>query len=87
MNAKEFYEFQLNDKTSVVGRQDKDEIIMLMEEYHKYKVKNCNAPAVSKSVSLEGLELLLAYAEWREGFVLLRRQSAASLVDEFISQQ
>jgi hypothetical protein len=46
MNAKEFYEYQLNDKTSVVGRQDKDEIIMLMEEYHKYAVKNCSIPAV-----------------------------------------
>ena len=46
MNAKEFYEFQLNDKTSVVGRQDKDEIIMLMEEYYRYKVKTCNKPAV-----------------------------------------
>jgi len=46
MNAKEFYEYQLNDKTSVVGRQDKDEIIMLMEEYHNYKVKNCSIPTV-----------------------------------------
>jgi hypothetical protein len=36
MNAKEFYEYQLNDKTSSVGRQDKEEIISLMEEYHKY---------------------------------------------------
>ena len=50
MNAKEFYEFQLNDRTSVVGRQDKDEIIMLMEEYYMYKVKTCNKPAVSESV-------------------------------------
>lgn len=46
MNAKEFYEFQLNDKTSVVGRQDKEEIIMLMHEFHKYKVKNLHNPPV-----------------------------------------
>jgi GGDEF domain-containing protein len=40
MKAKEFYEYQLNDKTSVVGRQDKDEIIMLMEEYAEQEAKN-----------------------------------------------
>jgi len=59
MDAKEFYEYQLNDKTSVVGRQDKDEIIMLMEEYHKYKVKNLNITDV-----VWRSEQLKAYADF-----------------------
>ena len=57
MNAKEFYEYLLNDKTSVVGRQDKDEIIMLMEEYHNYRVKNLTIPDVSNR-----REQLIAFA-------------------------
>ena len=39
MTAKEFYENQLHDKTTVVGRLEKDEIIELMQAYHEAKLK------------------------------------------------
>ena len=39
MTAKEFYENQLHDKTTVVGRLEKDEIIELMQAYHEAKMK------------------------------------------------
>jgi len=37
MTAKEFYENQLHDKTTVVGRLEKDEITELMQAYHEAK--------------------------------------------------
>ena len=49
--------------------------------------EECATPAVSKCEGLQGRELLLAYAEWRERFDLLIRQKPESLVDEFLSQQ
>ena len=39
MTAKEFYENQLHDKTVVVGRLEKDEIIELMQAYHEAKLR------------------------------------------------
>ena len=45
--AKKFYELQLHDNTSVVGRMDKDEIIELMAAFAQQQVKNLNIPAVS----------------------------------------
>lgn len=39
MTAKEFYENQLHDKTTVVGRLEKDEIIELMQAYHESKMR------------------------------------------------
>lgn len=39
MNAKEFYENQFHDKTTVVGRLEKDEIIELMQAYHEAKLR------------------------------------------------
>ena len=39
MTAKEFYENQLHDKTTVVGRLEKDEIIELMQAYHEAKLR------------------------------------------------
>lgn len=39
MTAKEFYENQLHDKTTVVGRLEKDEIIELMQAYHESKLR------------------------------------------------
>lgn len=39
MTAKEFYENQLHDKTTVVGRLEKDEIIELMQSYHEARMK------------------------------------------------
>lgn len=39
LTAKEFYENQLHDKTTVVGRLEKDEIIELMQAYHEAKLK------------------------------------------------
>jgi len=49
--------------------------------------QQCAAPAVSKCEGNSARGLLLAYAEWPEGFNLLTRQSPESLVDEFLSQQ
>lgn len=40
MTAKEFYEWQLQDNVCVVGRQDKDEIIMLMQAYHDHEINS-----------------------------------------------
>lgn len=39
LTAKEFYENQLHDKTTVVGRLEKDEIIELMQAYHEAKLR------------------------------------------------
>jgi uncharacterized protein YqgV (UPF0045/DUF77 family) len=48
MNAKEFYENQLHDKTTVVGRLEKDEIIELMQAYHEVNMKKEIKRAYSK---------------------------------------
>jgi hypothetical protein len=44
--AKEFYEWQLHDNTSVIGRLDKDEVIELMAAFAQQQVKNLNIPDV-----------------------------------------
>ena len=48
--AKEFYEYQLNDNSSVVGRMDKEEIIELMAAFAEQQVKNLNIPTVMPSL-------------------------------------
>ena len=53
ITAKEYYERQLHDNTSVVGRLEKDEIIDLMEGYATEKLKVHLPTVVSRWVDIK----------------------------------
>ena len=62
--------------------------LRLLLEYEKMLVKNCNTTAVSKSVSLEGRELLLAFHKFQQKmWSNPNAEISENVVDVFLSQQ
>ena len=88
MNAKSFLNYQygitlLKEKALIHPEM----LLKAMEEYAEYRVKNCNAPAVSKSVRLEGRELLLAFREYLDKIFYSKELISEKDIDDFLSQQ
>ena len=73
MTAKEFYENQLHDNTTVVGRLEKDEIIELMQAYHEAKMKEITDADIEAWVSkqfLHGESALKGAKAFRDGVIV-----------------
>ena len=82
--AKEFYESQLHDKTSVVGRMDKEEIISLMAAFAESVVKN-----ISSNLPVSGQsELLMDFLKfhYRENPFRKERTNEKDILDYLLKK-
>jgi hypothetical protein len=80
LKSQEYLSYFLNGKCEKL-------ILDAMEEYAELQVKLLATPDVSKSVSLEGRELLLAFCQWIENDQPIAFHNMGEFVNKFLSQQ